>query len=99
MLLAIDAYQHVKDRTPYPAVLFSTGLKDARVSPWQSGKIAARLQAATSNEKPILLRVEATSGHSGDGTKSTDEETLADQFSFVLWQAGLARFQPQPGGH
>jgi prolyl oligopeptidase len=94
MLLAIDAYQHVKDGTPYPAVLICTGLKDARVSSWQPGKMAARLQAATSSKKPVLLRLDAAGGHFGGGTKMMNEETLADQFSFLLWQAGSARFQP-----
>jgi prolyl oligopeptidase len=94
MLLAIDAYQRVKDGVPYPAILISTGLKDARVSSWQPGKLAARLQAATSSKKPVLLRLDEEGGHSGNGTKTVNEETLADQLSFLLWQAGSTRFQP-----
>jgi prolyl oligopeptidase len=94
MLLAIDAYQSVKDQTPYPAVLLSTGLRDARVSSWQSGKLAARLQAASSSRKPVLVRLDADGGHFAGGVKSMNEDFLADQMSFLLWQAGLTRFQP-----
>lgn len=92
-LLAVDAYQHVRDGVAYPAVLLSTGLHDARVSPWQSGKMAARLQAATSSGKPILLRVNEEGGHFGAGTQSDAEEMAADSYSFLLWQAGRPDFQ------
>lgn len=33
-LYAMDAIAHVKDETPYPAVLLETGINDPRVSPW-----------------------------------------------------------------
>jgi prolyl oligopeptidase len=54
-LLAMDAMSHVKDGTAYPAVLFTTGLNDPNVAPWQPGKMAARLQKATSSGRPVLL--------------------------------------------
>ena len=53
-----EYYHHVKDGTPYPAVLFETGMNDPRLDPWQMAKMAARLQAATSSGKPVLLRVD-----------------------------------------
>jgi prolyl oligopeptidase len=96
MLMAIDAYHHVRDGTDYPAVLASTGLHDARVSSWQSGKMVARLQAASSSGRPELLRLDKEGGHFGGGTKAMAEETLADQYTFLLWQAGAFGFQPSP---
>jgi prolyl oligopeptidase len=93
MLMADDAYQHVKDGVRYPAVMLSTGLHDARVSPWQSGKMAARLQAASSSGKPVQLRVDAESGHLG-GTRAQGEDLRADQYAFLLWQMGVAGFRP-----
>jgi prolyl oligopeptidase len=58
-------------------------------------KMAARLEAATSSEKPILLRVDYHGGHNVIGaTRSDTEETLADIFSFMLWQLGEPGFQP-----
>ena len=56
-LYRMDAYQHVKDGTAYPAVLLITGANDPRVSPWHLLKMAARLQAATSGKKPILCEL------------------------------------------
>src|SRR2546421_13037656 len=57
-LKAQAAYTKVKDGVKYPAVLLATGLNDPRVVAWQATKRAARLQAATTASKPILLRVE-----------------------------------------
>jgi prolyl oligopeptidase len=57
-LYEMSAYAHVKDGTPYPAVMITTGFNDPRVASWQPGKMAARLQAATSSGKPVLLRVD-----------------------------------------
>src|SRR4029077_20851396 len=55
-LFAMDASQHVKPGTGYPAVLLTTGANDPRVAPWQAAKMTARLQASTSSGKPVLLR-------------------------------------------
>lgn len=40
----------------YPTVLLTTGVNDPRVAVWQPGKITARLQAATTSGRPVLLR-------------------------------------------
>ncbi|MGH9727375.1 MAG: prolyl oligopeptidase family serine peptidase [Candidatus Acidiferrales bacterium] len=94
-LYAMSAYAHIKDGTKYPAVLLMTGANDPRVDPWEMDKMAARLQAATSSGKPVLLRVNYQGGHQIIG--GTEEQTLrvyADQWSFLLWQFGVSGFQP-----
>src|SRR5439155_751187 len=83
-LYEMSAYHHVTDGTAYPAVLLTTGINDPRVTPWQPAKLAARLQAATSSGKPILLRVDYEAGHGIGSTKSQRQELLADQWSFLL---------------
>jgi prolyl oligopeptidase len=91
----ISAYYHVKDGEHYPAVLLTTGWNDPRVVPWEPGKMAARLQAATASGKPVLLRVDYQGGHGGFGaTRSQMEELAADSWSFLLWQFGVEGFQP-----
>jgi prolyl oligopeptidase len=93
-LLAISAYHRIKDRTSYPAVLLTTGINDPRVDPWQMDKMTARLQAATSSGKPVLLRVDYDAGHGGIGaTRSQHTALLTDQFAFLLWQLGDPDFQ------
>ncbi|HEX4583374.1 MAG TPA: prolyl oligopeptidase family serine peptidase [Burkholderiaceae bacterium] len=93
-LYAMGAYEHVRDGTPYPAVMFSTGVNDPRVSPWHMAKMAARVQAATSSHKPVLLRVDYDAGHGIGSTRSQRETLQADLWSFALWQMGDPQFQP-----
>ncbi|HET9183672.1 MAG TPA: prolyl oligopeptidase family serine peptidase [Candidatus Angelobacter sp.] len=94
-LYAMSPYVHIKDNTPYPAVLFITGANDPRVDSWQMAKMAARLQAATSSAKPVLLRISYQGGHGSIGGKETEfQDILADICSFLLWQFGLSEFQP-----
>lgn len=94
-LLKMSAYHHVKDGISYPAVLVTTGFNDPRVIAWQPGKMAARLQAATSSNKPVLLRVDYDAGHGVGSTKRQSELEQADEFSFLLWQMGVPEFQPK----
>jgi prolyl oligopeptidase len=92
-LYAMDAYQHVKPAA-YPAVLLTTGVNDPRVAPWQAAKMAARLQAATTSGKPVLLRVDYDAGHGMGSTKSQRDSELADELAFLFWQFGVPEFQP-----
>jgi prolyl oligopeptidase len=89
-LYAMDSYVHVRDKTPYPAVMLMTGFSDPRVAPWQSAKMAARLQAATSSGKPVLLRVDYNAGHGYRSASAERALLTADEFSFLLWQMGKA---------
>jgi len=95
-LYGMDAYQHVKPDTPYPAILLTTGANDPRVAPWQAAKMTARLQASTSSGKPVLLRVDYDAGHGMGSTKTQRDEELADEMAFLFWQLGSPDFQPPP---
>jgi len=88
-LLAMDPYQRIENGTAYPAVLLTHGINDARVEPWMSGKFAARLQAATSSGKPILLRIDADAGHGIGTTRRQWNHTQADIFAFLFEQLGI----------
>jgi prolyl oligopeptidase len=92
-LYEMSSYAHVSDGTKYPAVMLTTGINDPRVEPWQSAKMAARLQIATASGKPVLLRVDYEGGHGIGSTKKQSEEQRADAWAFLLWQFGLPEFQ------
>jgi len=94
-LYAVDALHHVKDGTAYPATLLTTGINDPRVAPWQPGKMAARLQAANTGGRPVLLRVDYDAGHGIGSTRTQRDELQADQIAFMLWQMGDPEFQPR----
>ena len=94
-LYAYSPLANVKDGTAYPAVLMTAGDQDGRVSPYESRKMTARLQAATSSDNPILLRTDAAAGH-GIGTslsKRIDEQ--ADVYAFLVDQLGMQLVVPQ----
>ncbi len=93
-LLEMDALSHVKDGVKYPATMLIHGINDPRVPPWESFKMAARLQAASASGKPVLLRVDYASGHGVGSTKLQRQEQYADLWTFMLWQFGDPRFQP-----
>jgi prolyl oligopeptidase len=95
-LLAIDATQHVQPGVDYPAVLLSTGMNDPRVAPWQPGKMAAHLQAATHSQRPVLLLVDFNAGHGMGSTKAQRDQEMADQMAFFYWQLGRPGYQPAP---
>ena len=89
-LLIIDSYQRVRDGTPYPAVLLTSGANDPRIVTWMAMKMAARLQAATSSGKPVLLRLEEQGGHGMGSTRQQEDAELADKLAFLLRQFGLS---------
>ncbi|MCR5884768.1 prolyl oligopeptidase family serine peptidase [Rhizobacter sp. J219] len=93
-LLAMSPYAHIKPGTAYPAVLLTHGVNDPRVEVWASTKTAARLMAATTSGKPVLLRLEYDAGHGVGSTKKQQLEERADILSFFLWQMGVAGYQP-----
>jgi len=88
-LRIMDSYTRVVDGVAYPAVLLTTGLNDPRVVVWQASKMAARLQAATSSDKPVLLRVEEHGGHGAiAASRRQNDEELADKLAFLFHVMG-----------
>jgi len=93
-LKAMDSVYAVKDGGMYPSVLLTTGLQDPRVDPWQVGKFAARLQAASKSSNPILLRVDTDAGHGLGSTRSQRDKETADTYAFIFWRLGVKGWQP-----
>ena len=97
-LHAMSSYHHVQDGSRYPAVLLQVGRNDPRVEPWQSAKMAARLQAATTSGKPVLFSMDDDAGHGGlASTRNQRQGNMADAMAFALWQFGVPEFQPTAG--
>lgn len=88
-LFEMSSYVHVKDGVAYPAVLLTHGINDPRVSPWNSAKMTARLQAATSSGKPVLFRVEYDAGHGIGSTQNQRLSETADKWAFLFSQFGI----------
>jgi prolyl oligopeptidase len=88
-LHAYSPYHHVKDGVAYPAVLLATAESDTRVDALHARKMAARLQAATASDQPILLRLESKAGHGAGKPRAKVLEELTDTWSFLFWQLGM----------
>ncbi|MFL5245877.1 MAG: prolyl oligopeptidase family serine peptidase [Gemmataceae bacterium] len=88
-LYAYSPYQHVKDGTRYPAVFLLAGINDGRVDPAQTLKMTARLQAATSSKRPVLLKVDFGSGHGIGDNLTAAIDRGADVYTFLFEQLGM----------
>ncbi|MFQ5777320.1 MAG: prolyl oligopeptidase family serine peptidase, partial [Terriglobia bacterium] len=88
-IYAYSPYHNVHRGTEYPAVLFITGDADTRVAPLHARKMAPLLQRATGSNRPVLLRYDTKSGHSGGRPVSKQIEDSTDTLSFLFWQLGV----------
>ncbi|HMH56602.1 MAG TPA: prolyl oligopeptidase family serine peptidase, partial [Gemmatimonadales bacterium] len=82
-------YHRVREGVAYPAVLLATAESDTRVDPMHARKMAARLQAATSTDRPILLRLESRAGHGAGKPLSKVMDELSDSWTFVFSELGV----------
>jgi prolyl oligopeptidase len=82
-------YHNVKEGLNYPAYLIITGLNDPRCHSSHAFKMAARLQAASSSNRPVLLLPLRGAGHTGAVTKIDLIKESADILAFNVSQLGL----------
>jgi prolyl oligopeptidase len=88
-LYAYSPYHRVVDGAAYPAVLLMTGANDPRVDPYNSRKMAARLQAASSSKRPILLRASDDVGHGGGSPLAAVIDEATDMYAFLMHELGM----------
>jgi prolyl oligopeptidase len=88
-LRAYSPYHRVEDGQAYPSVLLATAESDTRVDPMHARKMAARLQAASSSNHPVLLRLEARAGHGAGKPLSKVVDELTDTWTFVFSELGV----------
>jgi prolyl oligopeptidase len=93
-LYAYSPYHHVQKGTAYPAVLLTAAESDSRVDALHARKMAAALQAASSSDQPILLRLESKAGHGAGKPRSKVLDELTDTWSFIFWQLGMSEQSP-----
>src|SRR5439155_5088441 len=86
-MYAYCPYHRVVDGTAYPAVLLITGENDGRVDPTDTWKMAARLQAATSSKRPVLLWTSENAGHQISAAEVLSQR--ADVYAFLFSELGV----------
>jgi prolyl oligopeptidase len=82
-LKSYSPYHHVRSGVAYPAVLLATAESDTRVDPLHARKMAARLQAASASNHPVLLRLESRAGHGAGKPVSKVLDELVDTWTFI----------------
>ena len=65
-LFATSPVHRIRAWRCYPATLVTTALNDPRSPAWLAMKFTATLQAATSCDRPVLMRADSVGGHGGD---------------------------------
>ncbi|OED39685.1 hypothetical protein AB832_03845 [Flavobacteriaceae bacterium (ex Bugula neritina AB1)] len=94
-LLEMDSYHHIQKGVKYPSTLIITGMNDARVPPWHSGKFFAKLQGFNTSTNPILLKVKFKDGHLTTNSKQKKLDNNADIITFALQHTGHPDYQPE----
>lgn len=82
-LIEMDAYLHLNQDKKYPPFLAIIGMNDLRVSPWQSGKFIAKLQANNHKDQKAYMIVDFKEGHYFNSTQTKSMEKLASIFAFA----------------
>jgi oligopeptidase B len=92
-----EAYAYIRSYSPYdnvaahgyPAILATGGMNDTRVDFWQPARWVARLRAAKTDDRLVLLRMDDAGHHGASGRL---DAIAAEAFvqAFILDQLGLA---------
>jgi oligopeptidase B len=95
------AFDYMKTYSPYdnitkkdyPAMLVKVSLNDSQVPYWEGAKLVAKLRALKTDHNPLLLKVNFGAGHGGASGRYDALREVAFDYSFMLWQMGIADLQ------
>ncbi len=88
-LFAYSPYHRIPKRMNHPAVLFLAGANDTTVAPFHTLKMAARLQDASKELRPVLMKLSPNTGY---GDNMPYMQTLiekAEVLSFLFKELGI----------
>ena len=89
-ILSYSPYDNVRAQN-YPAMLVTTGLWDSQVQYFEPAKWVARLRALKTDPNPLVFRTNMEAGHGGKSGRYQRYREIAEEYAFVLEQAGMAR--------
>jgi len=89
-MLSYSPYDQVEAKD-YPAMLVTSGLWDSQVQYFEPTKWVAKLRATKTDQNPLLLRTNMEAGHGGKSGRFERYREIAEEYAFILWQAGLSK--------
>jgi oligopeptidase B len=89
-MLSYSPYDNVQAQ-PYPALYVTTGLWDSQVQYYEPAKWVAKLRRLKTDDRLLVLRVNMEAGHGGKSGRFEHLHEVAEEYAFVLEQAGLGR--------
>ncbi len=89
-MLSYSPYDNIT-RKDYPAIYVGTGLWDSQVQYWEPAKYVARLRARKTDSNMLVFRVNLEAGHGGKSGRLQRYAEIAEQYAFVLNQAGVTQ--------
>ena len=89
-------YQYLKRYCPYtnleakayPAIFVKTALNDSQVMYWEPAKWVAKLRTLKTDSNPLIFRTDMGAGHGGASGRYDYLHEVAEEYAFILWQAG-----------
>jgi oligopeptidase B len=93
-----EQYRYIKQYCPYtnvsahdyPAIYVKTALNDSQVMYWEPAKWVAKLRAMKTDSNPLVFRTDMGAGHGGASGRYDYLREVAEEYAFILRQAGRA---------
>lgn len=82
-ILSYSPYDNI-EKKDYPALLVTTGLHDSQVQYWEPAKWVAKLREYKTDDNPILLHTNMTTGHGGASGRFERFKEVAMEYAFFL---------------
>ena len=88
-MLSYSPYDNVEAKN-YPPLLVTTGLFDSQVQYWEPAKWVAKLRDKKTDDNPLLLHCNMSTGHGGASGRFERHKETALEYAFLLDLAGVA---------
>jgi oligopeptidase B len=87
-MLSYSPYDRLSAQN-YPAIFVHSGLWDSQVQYYEPTKYVARLRARRTGDSLVVLRTNMEAGHGGKSGRFQRYHEYAEQYAFILDQAGI----------
>ena len=88
-MLTYSPHDNVRAQA-YPAFYVTTGLWDSQVQYYEPAKWVAKLRRLKTDERLLVMRINLEAGHGGKSGRFEHLHEVAEEYAFILSQAGGA---------